>query len=157
MRKALSHVKICNGAWLGGCFFKRGRWGHSARWGKKAIFANWIIWGQYIRGMNGIWNHVQELNAMVFVCQLKNLTKPAWASAGNTGLKRARWCKTVCVCPGAHPSLCQMWLKPELETVTGHPTSAQNGAHTDSHTLTHIEPANSASSCCSGDIYTQPF
>lgn len=35
------------------CFYKHGGWGHGAR-RERGIFANWIMWGQRINGMNGI-------------------------------------------------------------------------------------------------------
>ncbi len=59
------------------------------------IFANWIMWGQCINGMNGIWSHVQELNAVVFVCQLK-----IWLSQHETGQEAWgwNWCECLCVC-----------------------------------------------------------
>lgn len=144
----LSHVRFPTTKRFGDCCFsKHGRWGHSAS-GETDIFASWIWWGNCINKMNGIWSHVQELNTMVFVYQLKIWLSQQWSGKRCTELKFV-WvcisvrvcgsqCESACVCPGAHPSLCQTWPRSKLQTVTGPPITVQNGAHTDSHTLARI-------------------
>lgn len=144
----LGHVRFPTTKRFGDCCFsKHCRWGHSAS-GETDIFASWIWWGNCINKMNGIWSHVQELNTMVFVYQLK-----IWLSQQRSGKRCTElkfvWvcisvrvcgsqCESACVCPGAHPSLCQTWPRSKLQTVTGPPITVQNGAHTDSHTLARI-------------------
>lgn len=118
--------------------------------GKTATFANWIMRGRRISGMNRIWSHVQELKAAMFVCQLK-----MWQSRHETrqetrGFVSLRVRLRVSRCP---PIAVAKVMAQNGDRASN--TLHKNSVSADSRT--HSAWANSASSYCLDDIYTQPI
>lgn len=118
--------------------------------GKTDTFANWIMRGRHIGGMNRIWGHVQELKAAMFVCQLKMWQSRHETQQETRGFASLRVRLRVSRCP---PIAVAKVMAQNGDRASN--TLYKNGVSADSRT--HSAWANGASSYCLDDIYTQPF